>query len=154
MDPFCFSPIFHCRFLPMAHINSYSRYRLIPPRVVIFQRPPFVGEFVLWVAEATDTTLKATMAALLFFYWNVSRESPASKAEVKEEWNELKWIELAILLCSIWWFPEIGVPTKSSILVGLSLINQPFWGTTIYGSPHLEAARFHDDHHRMECQSI
>ena len=28
----------------------------------------------------------------------------------------------------IWWFPKIGVPPKSSILVGCSLKNHPFWG--------------------------
>ena len=29
-----------------------------------------------------------------------------------------------------------GTP-KSSILIGLSLINHPFWGTTIFGSTHM-----------------
>ena len=32
--------------------------------------------------------------------------------------------------------PEIGVPFKSSILVGDSLMNPPLWGTAIYGNPH------------------
>ena len=30
-----------------------------------------------------------------------------------------------------------GTP-KSSILIGLSLMNHPFWGTPIYGSPHIK----------------
>ena len=29
-----------------------------------------------------------------------------------------------------------GTP-KSSILIGFSIINPPFWGTTILGSPHM-----------------
>ena len=35
-------------------------------------------------------------------------------------------------------FPKIGgKPPKSSILIGFSLINHPFWGTTIFGNNHL-----------------
>ncbi len=37
----------------------------------------------------------------------------------------------------IWVFPKIGVPPKSSILIGFSLINHPFWGTTIFGNTHI-----------------
>ena len=34
--------------------------------------------------------------------------------------------------------PKIGrKPPKSSILIGFSLINHPFWGTTIFGNTHL-----------------
>ena len=35
----------------------------------------------------------------------------------------------------IWRFPEIGVPPgpKTSILVGLSILKHPFWGTPIFG---------------------
>ena len=36
----------------------------------------------------------------------------------------------------IWMFPKIGTP-KSSILIGFSIINHPFWGTTILGNPHI-----------------
>ena len=31
-----------------------------------------------------------------------------------------------------------GTP-KSSILIGVSIINHPFWGTTIFGNPHIES---------------
>ena len=31
--------------------------------------------------------------------------------------------------------------SKSSILMGCSIINQPFWGTPIYGSPHISQKR-------------
>ena len=34
----------------------------------------------------------------------------------------------------IWMFPKIvGFPPKSSILIGFSIINHPFWGTLIFG---------------------
>ena len=38
----------------------------------------------------------------------------------------------------IWMFPKIvGFPPKSSILIGFSIINHPFWGTPIFGNTHL-----------------
>ena len=38
----------------------------------------------------------------------------------------------------IWVFPKIGVfPPKSSISIGFSIINHPFWGTTIFGTTHM-----------------
>ena len=38
----------------------------------------------------------------------------------------------------MWVFPKIGVPgtPKSSILIGFSIINHPFWGTPILGNTH------------------
>ena len=35
----------------------------------------------------------------------------------------------------IWRFPKMGVPLNHSFIVGLSIINHPFWGTPIYGKP-------------------
>ena len=35
-------------------------------------------------------------------------------------------------------FPKIvGFPPESSILIGLSIINHPFWGTPIFGNTHI-----------------
>ena len=34
-----------------------------------------------------------------------------------------------------------GIP-KSSILIGLSSINHPFWGTPIFGNPHIDTMNF------------
>ena len=33
---------------------------------------------------------------------------------------------------AIWMFPKNRGPLKSSILIGFSIINRPFWGTTIF----------------------
>ena len=39
-----------------------------------------------------------------------------------------------------WMFPKIvGFPPKSSILIGFSIINHPFWGTPIFGNTHVIA---------------
>ena len=37
-----------------------------------------------------------------------------------------------------------GTP-KSSILIGFSIINHPFWGTTIFGNTHIKMKRFSSD---------
>ena len=38
---------------------------------------------------------------------------------------------------NIWGFPKIvGFPSKSSILIGFSIINHPFWGTPIWKHPY------------------
>ena len=46
-------------------------------------------------------------------------------------------------------FPKIvGFPPKSSILIGISIINHPFWGTTIFGNiqwRNLEIWNLHQD---------
>ena len=36
-----------------------------------------------------------------------------------------------------WRFPKIGLSPKSLIVRGFSIINHPFWGSTIYGNPHM-----------------
>jgi len=38
---------------------------------------------------------------------------------------------------AIWMFPKILGTLKSSILIGFSIINHPFWGTTIFGNTHI-----------------
>ena len=42
-----------------------------------------------------------------------------------------------IYIYYIWMFPKIGVPPKSSILIGFSIINHPIWGTPIFGNTHI-----------------
>ncbi len=38
----------------------------------------------------------------------------------------------------MWVFPKIGVPQNHQFyLIGFSLINHPFWGTTIFGNTHV-----------------
>ena len=45
---------------------------------------------------------------------------------------------------SKWVFPKIGVfPPKSSILIGSSPINHPFWGTPIFGNTQVLGEEAH-----------
>ena len=39
----------------------------------------------------------------------------------------------------MWVFPTIRGTPKSSILIGFSIINHPFWGTPIFGNTHVLA---------------
>ena len=41
------------------------------------------------------------------------------------------------LSVNIWMFPKIVVPPNHPILIGISIINHPFWGTTIFGNIHM-----------------
>ena len=42
----------------------------------------------------------------------------------------------------IWMFPKIGyIPPKSSIFIGFSIINHPFWGTIICGNTYIDSGR-------------
>ena len=47
------------------------------------------------------------------------------------EWHSLRMVQMVSI--------NGGTP-KSSILIGFSLINQPYWGCSIYGSPPTIAA--------------
>ena len=47
----------------------------------------------------------------------------------------VKWISL--FQQQKWVFPKIGVPPKSSILIGFSIRNHPFWGTRIFGNTQI-----------------
>ena len=46
---------------------------------------------------------------------------------------------LASMFKDKWVFPKIGgYPPKSSILIGFSIINHPFWGTPIFGNTQIK----------------
>ena len=58
----------------------------------------------------------------------------------------------------IWWFPEVWIPhgtPTSSIFIGCSIINHPFWGIPIFGNLHMNSQglsylRFGFDPHRCK----
>ena len=48
-------------------------------------------------------------------------------------------------LARYWVFPKIGAGPPNhpfSILIGLSIINHPFWGTPIFGNTHMQTHHF------------
>jgi len=45
---------------------------------------------------------------------------------------------IGILEVNKWMFPKIvGFPPQSSILIGFSIVNHPFWGTPIFGNTQM-----------------
>ena len=63
-------------------------------------------------------------------------------AEIREIWCEKRVNDLERIKKTT---PDLGVSKnrgtpKSSILVGFSIINHPFWGTTIFGNTHLHVS--------------
>ena len=66
----------------------------------------------------------------------------SSSSHVRSHRPGKKYRHKSITFLSV---PDMGVsknrgfsPPKSSIFIGVSIINRPFWGTTIYGNPHME----------------
>ena len=45
--------------------------------------------------------------------------------------------EVATTIGTIWVFPKIGVPPNHPFLIGISIINHPFWGIPIFGNTHI-----------------
>ena len=62
----------------------------------------------------------------------MEQKSMASAELSKKSWS------LRFSTSKRWVFPEIGVfPRKSSILIGFSIINHPFWDTPIFGNTQM-----------------
>ena len=64
-------------------------------------------------------------------------------APIQEKWvsielkSSLIWKRSCLDLLGIWVFPKIRVPPNHPVLIGVSLINHPFWGTLIFGNIHM-----------------
>ena len=65
---------------------------------------------------------------------NVAKWMVLVPGDPKTLWREMLLWPFRIKELCIWGVPEMGVPISSSILVGFSIINQPFWGTPILGN--------------------
>ena len=77
--------------------------------------------------------------------WSPSQEScihPVANFKKNDRgWDLWEYGDWSKWMGSIWMFPKIvGFPPKSSILIGFSIINHPFWGTPIFGNTHLYLA--------------
>ena len=54
-----------------------------------------------------------------------------------------------------WVFPKNNGTPKSCILIGSSIINHPFWGTTIFGNTHIYIYIYSIGHCQLtKCKSI
>ena len=58
-------------------------------------------------------------------------------ASQAENWRQVPETSKEKVAIAIWGCPKMVVPPKSSILIGFSIINFPFWGTPIFGNTHI-----------------
>ena len=68
------------------------------------------------------------------FVW-IHTEKPFGEASGVHSNMDHIYIYIWGIICV---FPKIGVPLKSSILIGFSIINHPFWGIPIFGNTHIK----------------
>ena len=72
--------------------------------------------------------------------WNhrVKPQAPSAQVRKYEDKSmDLKRVEALKTIPKIWVFPKIRGTPKSSILIGFSIVNHPFWGTPIFGNTHI-----------------
>ena len=50
--------------------------------------------------------------------------------------KSLTHVDKSMSVFGIWVIPKIGVSPNHPFLIGFSIINHPFWGTTIFGNIH------------------
>ena len=81
--------------------------------------------------------------------WRCDRSSPTVDADPGYTQRTLSGNEARWQPPNVFGHPKCMVPftkgcflnggtPKSSILIGFSIINHPFWGTTILGNPHIK----------------
>ena len=75
----------------------------------------------------TDLHLLAVLARAFGIIYPTSWTNPNHKENRRNKTNTVL----------IWVFPKMVVPPISSILIGFSIINHPFWGTPIFGNTHV-----------------
>ena len=94
--------------------------------VFVFSKGFSVG-FPLFVSAGCLLCLSSDFAIFCL------KEQEEKHKEVATECAQLK-----ASYSSIWGVPKmVGFPPKSSILIGFSITNHPFWGPPIFGNPHI-----------------
>ena len=94
---------------------------------------PFIGApfhpIYNWIRGPPCRSSKNNTSSLVFHL--TSRKSQGPCPETRNR-RESRWTIYR------WGFPKIvGFPPKSSISIGISIINHPFWGTTIFGNTQI-----------------
>ena len=83
------------------------------------------GEMWRWI-DRMDMTFQTSDTVREFQVWKEWQ----NRQKVLEEFDKTNAIiDLGVSKNS-------GTPTRSSILIGFSIINYPFWGTPIFGNTH------------------
>ena len=84
-----------------------------------------------------DSSLHHALSVVLASILRLSGSTPSGDKISNDLAGQLSGVSLGIKI-HIWRFPKMGLPwatPKSSILVGFSTMNHPFWGSPICGNP-------------------
>ena len=104
----------------------YTLYTRIPMSIYLDKGPvPAIHRGVSQENSKNDPTENATYDLFHSFSWTFGRRSGCSPKKK----NTTKWKYMGVS-------KNRGTP-KSSNLIGFSIINHPFWGTTIFGNTHI-----------------
>ena len=86
-----------------------------------------------WSTQAIPTRLVGVIKEFLRKEIIESRRIEKNQADYNKPYRQGKHNS-----SYIWVFPKIvGFPPKSSIFIGFSIVNHPFWGTPIFGNTHM-----------------
>ena len=97
-----------------------TEHDVVPQRTIGY----YVQFIIIWYVSSFDVSL-----LWIYFGWDVI---------CLYTYKPLKTPSRCRYIVNTWVFPKIGVfPPKSSILIGFSIINHPFWGTPIFGNTHM-----------------
>jgi len=91
-----------------------------------------------WIGQRWMETLSATLYVLIKTYQSMKAFALFFSTLPSHHWNYFKW-QNRIITCidtDMDVSENSGTP-KSSIQIGFSIINHPFWGTSIFGNTHI-----------------
>ena len=103
-----------------------------------FSQKRFTFSFV-YNLRKPNTPVRPKNACLVMFLFQICNRA-ISSWDLKQDWKKTAPNEDANN--SKWVFRKIGVPPKSSIFLGFSITNHPFWGTPIFGNTQMPTTIF------------
>ena len=98
---------------------------------------------LLWLGSSSSSSSSSSVPIQLVYdlMW---KSGGACRVNSRNPWRFLLGVQFGTLdcVCKCWWyllvtggcFQKYGKTPKSSILIGFSIINHPFWGTSIFGN--------------------
>ena len=101
--------------------------------------PLNLGNFLEALNSKPDFMLSCPFSPLILGEFSLTLAALVICFQTKNH-NSISWAScchVGLPQGSIWVFPKIMVPPNHPILIGFSLINHPFWGTTIFGNIHI-----------------
>ena len=110
-------------FISISFPHFFFVFEILRPKK---QERSFFGWQILVVGCRTEVIQQRGLSVELKNHQNHCITLPCRPKRTGNMWNIYIWV-----------FPKIVGTPKSSILIGFSIINHPFWGTPIFGNTHI-----------------